>query len=204
VTTKLGAIQNGAGAPAGRSKLAAMLAGGKRGETLEVPGLGRVRIELVGERASQEIEGDVYRELARLEIPLNAVTAERYELERAVRTLAVAVRDPDDHAQAFGTAKEWAELDNDLINSAWHAYGDVRLRLDPVSQPLDDDTRMLIAAAVKKKDDRLLRSFGTVLLSTWLASTDVQLSSSRKPSSSNSESSSESLSSDPTMETMTA
>lgn len=161
-----------------------------RGEDVDLPGLGRARIELVGETSRQEIEAAVYRAMRSRDLELTLITAERYEAERAVRTLAAGVRDPADHAQPFGAVEEWGALHTDVINAAWQVYGDVRERLDPLSEMavLAEVDRVAIEAAVKKKAPDLLRSFGVAKLSAWLASTDVQLPTSPTPSSPASES----------------
>lgn len=160
------------------------IAAGKRGEDVTLPVLGRVRIQLPGARRWQEIEADCRRELARLEVPSDGIqAATMWEAELAMRVLAEAVRDPDDHAVAFGTLEDWGGLDNDLISMAWHAFGDVRERLDPVSLPLTSDEMFAIAGAVKKKDPVLLRSYGVARLSLWLASMEFPPSTSPLPSS---------------------
>jgi hypothetical protein len=183
-------ISNGTAKPSDSkvTPLSRAMPGGSRGEDVVLPLLGRVRIELVGETAKQEIEAAVYRAMRARELDLNIVTSERYEAERAVRTLAHACRDPDDatHTAPFGTLEQWGELDSDIIATAWQAYGDVRERLDPLETVLTEDERIAIEVAVKKKDARLLRSYGISKLSSWLASMDVPPSTSQPPSSPNS------------------
>lgn len=154
--------------------------------------LGRVWIELPGSREWQELEAAIRREMRRLEVGELALdTAAQYEAERALRVLAVAVRDPDRHEVAFGSLEEWGQLDNDLIIVSWHAFQDVRERLDPVATPLTPDEMIAIGVAVKKNDASLLRSFGVVKLSAWLASTGGPPSTSPTPSSPSSDSSSD-------------
>lgn len=164
------------------------LANVRRGETIEVPGLGRVRIELIGARAYQEIEADARRAMMTRGIELDHLTGTLYELERAVRTLAIVVRDPDDHTRPFGSLEEWETIDPDRILATWQAYGDVRERLDPVSQPLTADEAAEIEIAVKKKDVRVLRACGLRKLCLWLSTTDVPPSTSPTPKSSSGES----------------
>lgn len=177
MTTPLGRKLAGEAPRAAGSKLSHKLAAGRRGEHVTLPFLGTVRIELIGTRESQEVEGEVYRTLAELGIPQNGMTGERFELERAVRTLARAVRDADDPAHPpFGSVEDWLRLDADLIVPAWHAYGDVRERLDPFERALDEDETILMNAALKKKDPTLWRSFGIAKLSAWLTSMGDRLS----------------------------
>jgi hypothetical protein len=193
--TKLGQkLAGGGGAPASEpssTPLRGIVAAGKRGEEVVLPVLGRVWLELPGARQWQEIESEVRKEMRRLEVgDLHVGTAAQHETELALRVLAVAVRDPDRRDQRFGTLEEWGELDNDIVSVAWHAFGDVRERLDPVSQPLSNDEMLAVSAAVKKKDATLLRTFGVVRLSAWLATTGEPPSTSPIPSSSSTEDSS--------------
>lgn len=187
-------LTNGAGkAPTpGSSPLGRSLGAGPRGELVELAYLGPARLELVGNLASQEIEGEMYRALEQLGIPLNAVTADRYELERAVRTLARAVRDAEDRTRPFGTLAEWQAVDTDVIAACWSAYGNLRERFDPMDIAVTEAERSAIESAVKKKDALLLRSFGAAKLSAWLVSTDGPPQISPQPSSPNSGSSQDS------------
>lgn len=197
MATRLGEIQRNGGAKvppvttAGLTPLSVKLVNGRRSEDVDLPWIGRARVELVGTTRSQEIESAMYRAMAALGIEQNGVTFDRFELERAVRILADAVRDPEDNAKPFGTLEEWGSLDNDVIGACWQVYGDVRERLDPLSTPLSVSDRLAIETAVKKKDARLLRSYGIAKLSAWLTTTDDLLSISPTPSSESSESSSD-------------
>lgn len=169
----------------------AQLVNGRRGETRDLPFFGLVRVELLGAVESNEVEVAVYGALAG-KLDLDVATADRFELERAWRTLAIAFRDPDDHSRPFGAIETWSKLDAKAINAGWQAYGDVAERLDPLEEQLSDGEKLVIESALKKKDAHLLRSFGVAKLSAFFASTDVQLSISRSPSSSSSASASES------------
>lgn len=182
-------VQTSAPAPMRR-----VLAGGRRGEEVVLPVLGRVWIELPGARAWQEMEAAVRREMRRLEVgELGIETAAQYEAERALRVLAMSVRDADHHDVAFGSLEDWGELaDNDVIIPAWHAFEDVRERLDPVTTELSAEDAIAIGVAVKKNDPSLLRAFGVVKLSAWLASMGSLLLSAATPSSPSSASPSES------------
>lgn len=156
---------------------------GRRGEEVDLPVVGRVWLELPGAIRWSELEAAAHkatRELGHTEaIPY----AYAYEAQVAVRALADATRELDDHDVKVGTLEEWGGLDNAVINACWHAFGDVRERLDPVAAPLSADDTHAIAAAVKKNDAASLRAFGVVKLSVWLASTDVPPSTSPRPSS---------------------
>lgn len=190
--TKLGALlSNGNGKteaslPAA-SPLGRLIANGRRGENVTLPFFGEVRIELVGATAAQEVEAAVHKRMGERGVDPSGYTSDRFELERAVQTLALAVLDPITK-QPFGTVAEWGDLDSALVNIAWQAHGDVYERLDPLATPLTDDEKSAIEAAVKKKDAALLRTFGCVRLSLWLATTDAPPSTSPTPRSSSSES----------------
>jgi hypothetical protein len=164
------------------------LAAGRRGELVVLPHLGQAWVELPGAVAWEEVQITARRELAAAELELEITTAEVFEMKLARHTLARAVRDPNDHAVAFGTLEEWGELDPDVINSAWQVFGDVRERLDPMSLELSDNERATIEIAIKKKDGRLLRSFGITKLAIYMLSTDAPPPISQAPSSSNTES----------------
>lgn len=164
--------------------------GGRRGEIVTIPGLGTARIELLGAMESNAVEAEVIKAMAALGIERSVENAERWELERAWRTLSRAVRDQSDGA-AFGTPEEWGDLDNDMINAAWQTYGDVRERLDPLAVPLTDSERIAIETAAKKGAGQLLRTFGLAKLSDYILTTVVPPATSPPPSSSSSESSSE-------------
>lgn len=191
MTTKLGqkiaaggATQPAAGVSA--TALGRRLANGRRGETVDIPGLGPAYIELVGAVRWEELELEGLLALKARGLELELRTAEVFELSKARRTLAEAVRDPDDHSAPFGTLAEWGALDPLAINAAWQAYGDIRERLDPQSTPLTDEERLAIDLAVKKKDVELLRSYGVARLSAWLVTTGGPQSTSPTPSSSSS------------------
>lgn len=174
--TRLGRI---AGAPiaapeASQTRLGlAIAAGPLSSEQVVLPRLGSAWIVLASHAAVQRIEGETTAALEGMGIQLSAMTALTYEAERAVRTLAEAVRDPDTRAVHFGTLAEWQGLDSDIIATAWHVYCDVRERLDPLAEPLTAAERGTIEAAIAKKNSMLLRSFGVSRLATYLATTDA-------------------------------
>lgn len=197
--TKLGSRNAGAASPQaapasplGPSPLARrrQIVGGRRGAPREIAGLGPTYIELPGSVRFAELESEAHKRAAELAgdgaDPMRYAVA--YETQLAIRVLAEAVRDPDDKAIPYGTLGEWGELDNDLLNAAWHTFGDVREELDPIERPITPDEMIAIGVAVKKKDPRLLRTYGVAKLSLWLASMGDPQSSSPQPSSPNTES----------------
>lgn len=198
-TSKLGSALRGGQAPptdaaAPKTKLRDRLANGRRGENVTIPTLGAVFMEMPGARVWQEQDSAVKREMRRLELgdEVTVMTEANYSSLLAMHILSVAARDPDDHAQAFGSLEDWGDVDNDILNIAWHAFGDVRERIDPISLPLSDDDMFAISAAVKKKDGPLLRTFESFKLVGFLTSMADRLSTSPTPSSPSSDSSSNS------------
>ncbi len=197
-TTKLGKLAAGAAtqaAPALSSKPSPLarrreIVGGRRGAPRDLGPLGRAYIELPGAMQFAELEAEAHKEAVRLsgEDGVAMRYAVAYESQLAFRVLAIAVRDPDDRAAAFGTLAEWGDLDPDLVNFAWHTFGDVREELDPIARPLTPDEAIEIGVAVKKKDPHLLRTYGVGKLSLWLASMVDPQSTSPLPSSPNTES----------------
>lgn len=192
--TQLGQIlKNGNGAPsspASTSPLSRVLASGRRGEDVDLPLIGPVRIELIGARDSQEIVAAIYRVMRDRDVPIAAFTAEDYEAEKALRTLAIGVVDRATR-KPFGSLDEWERLDGFAVNAAWQAYCDVAIRLDPLSQPLTAAERDDLADAFKKKAASSLRAFGIAKVCAWLVSTDALQWISPTPRSSSSGSSSE-------------
>lgn len=195
--SKLGQRLTG-GSPPARSPeakatpLRSRLVNGRRGEEVNVAGLGRIWMELPGDRTFIEIEAAVQGEMRKLGVgELNLISQSSYESEKARRVLAESCKDPDNKAEPYGTLAEWNELDSQTINIAWHAWGDLVERLDPMSTQLTEDEAIAIQAAVKKKDASLLRSFGAARLSLWLATTADPPSTSPAPSSPSGESSSD-------------
>lgn len=168
--------------------LTRVVAAGRRGELVTLPHLGQAWIELPGAVAWEELQIAVRNEFVAAKLELDITTSDLWELKRARHTLARAARDPADHAAAFGTLEEWGELDPDVVNACWTVFGDVRERLDPMASPLTAEERLGIELAIKKKDARLLRSYGTQKLSSYLASTDGPQSTSPPPSSSTTDS----------------
>jgi hypothetical protein len=190
--TKLGDMQTRAAATptANQStRLGAFVVADLRGEIVTLPVLGSVYMQLVGHDVGNTIEGQTFAEMASHGLPPMGITGLSYEGERAKRTLAEAVRDPEDHSKPFGTLEQWGKLDDDVIVACWHVYGDVRDRLDPIG--LDSLTAEDVAqldAALEKKNATALRSYGVAKLSLYLLTTAARPAISPTPPSSPGES----------------
>ncbi|HEY6179071.1 MAG TPA: hypothetical protein VIX73_31675 [Kofleriaceae bacterium] len=161
-----------------------------RGEYVEMPLVGRVWVELVGEAAVDEIEGATIAAMKADGLEPVGLNALSYDSCRTALTLAHAVRNPDDHDERVGSQEEWRALDIDLILACGLVYNDVRERLSPVAMgaltkaQLDD-----IRVSIEKKNAMRLRSFGVVALSLYLLSTADPPATSPTTRSSSSESS---------------
>jgi hypothetical protein len=173
------------------SRLSQLVLSGRRGETVELPLIGTARIEMLGCRDAEEVELEVDHAMRAAGVELTPLTAGRFELQRARRTLARAAIDPAD-GKPIGTLEEWERVDVTTLNACWLIHDDVVERLDPLRRPVSVDELLAIDAAVKKKDARLLRSFGLLKLCVWLTSTDAPPSTSPNPSSASSDTQSDS------------
>lgn len=160
-----------------------------RGEAVTMPLIGRVWVELIGEAAMDEIDGQTAA-IMKAEgldlIPLNGRAIERC---RNALMLAWAVRDADNRDQKFDTPEAWRSLDADMITACALIYEDVRYRLSPVAlgaltkEQLDE-----IRLAIEKKNATALASAGVVALSLYLLSMADQPQSSPTTRSSTGES----------------
>lgn len=170
------------------SALAAALSGVEHFEDVVVVLTGGVlvpgKMRLVGAAKALDIEGEVVAAMDVRGLVQNVLTQGEYELERAIRMLAEAVRDAEDTLKALGSVTEWGLVSQESINAMWLRYGDMREIHDPVSIPLTAEVVAEINAALSKKNSQLLRSFGVRTLSSYLLATaDRPASSARPPSS---------------------
>lgn len=154
------------------SRIAQARAQAPRGEIVTMPLLGRVWVELVGEAAQDEIDGQTVAILKAegLElIPLNGHAIERC---RNALMLAWAVRNADSRDEKFDTPEAWRGLDADMITACALIYEDVRYRLSPVAMgALTKEQIDEIRLAIEKKNATALASVGVVALSLYLLST---------------------------------
>jgi len=187
-------------ADAVESSLGAVLAGARVYEPVTVPRVGvagKVRLLTRGEERALDLE------LARW--VAGAAVEERYLMiaggltvssERAVRTLAVAIRQPGaGETPPLASLEDWDEADDGQLGELYRAYEDLRAALDPEAMELSPAEVAAIRDAVKKKDATLLLGFGSRRLSAWLCSTAGQLATSPTPRSPSTSSSDETTSS---------
>lgn len=153
------------------SKLAKWSKLGKRGDYATIEGIGRVWIQLAPHSDTNAVESETWAEMSALNLPPIGINALTYDSEKAVRTLARSVRDPDNHAERFGSVEDWHDLDDDMISVAFQAYHDVRTRLHPSIVELTEEEIREIRDAISKKNAILLRTFGVAKLSLYLLTT---------------------------------
>lgn len=154
------------------SRLALARAQAPRGEFVEMPLVGRVWVELVGEQAVDEIEGATLAAMRAEGLEPVGLNALSYDSCRTALTLAWAVRNPDNKDEPFDTTDEWRKVDIDVILACGLVYNDVRERLSPIAMgALTQDQLDEIRLAIEKKNAARLRSAGVVALSLYLLST---------------------------------
>ncbi|MDQ3153629.1 MAG: hypothetical protein M3R63_18585 [Actinomycetota bacterium] len=185
-------------ADAVEASLGAVLAGARVYAPVVVPRVGvagKLRLLTRGEERALDLE------LARW--VASAAVEERYLMiaggltvssERAVRTLAVAIRKQGPgETEPLAALEDWDEADDSQLGELYRAYEDLRVLLDPEGMELSTAEHAAIRDAVKKKDSTLLLAFGSKRLSAWLCSTADQPATSATPKSPSS-----SISDDPT------
>lgn len=159
-----------------------------RGELVNLAPYGEVWMQVLGSEAMEDIEAATFRALAAKDLPPVDLHVGTYNIHRFRRILALAVRNPTNHDEPFGSLEEWGEEPDETLTIGIVLYKDVKQRLDPATNTqLTDDEAAAVFDAFKKKDSQLLRSFGFATLLSWLLSGAVQLSSSPTPSSKNSD-----------------
>jgi hypothetical protein len=114
------------------------------------------------------------------------VAREDFNAELAIRTLAIAVRDPVDPKLALDDVQAWRDLlDDEQIGAVYHQYEDLRVQLDPLGEAvaLTEEEFRAIEAAVKKKDASLLMRFGLRKLALFATTLGEPPASSPTPTS---------------------
>lgn len=84
--------------------------------------------------------------------------------ENVTRTLAIAMRDPDDVEQPLASLEDWEGCDDEQLAALWARYTDLEAELDPLGErapPLSEPEEAALRAAAKKADAPALRSFGS-------------------------------------------
>lgn len=157
------------------SKLFRALAGRRVLEPMIVPELELpAAMTLVGTDRLLDIEGEVVIAMAVRRLDAGILFQTQWELERAKRILAEAIREvPEDLAAVdlpppLGTADEWGRLEPAVIVELQRKYYDLSECHDPSTDELSEDEVAAIRDAIEKKSPVLLRSFGVRKLSHFL------------------------------------
>lgn len=163
------------------------LAGGRVWRELKVPRTNLVaRMRLVTRAEALQIKADVRRVLASFDMPVDlqalaqGAVLDEYNVEVAVRHLAVAVRQADIDAPLLDVEAWRNNCDDDQIAAMWHEYQGFAQSVDPLGAglgSLSDADLAAIRAAAKKKDLTLLMSYGSRALAICLATSDAPPSS---------------------------
>jgi hypothetical protein len=133
----------------------------------------QARMRLVSRAEALAIKADAWRAFQELAIanPANGLTVADWNMEIAVRHLAVAVRAAVDDSRALASLDDWRACDDDQIASLWDRYQDHRDRLDPLgadSSPLTEAEFTELEAAAKKKAVEVLTSYGSRKLARFV------------------------------------
>lgn len=190
--TQLGKKLAGDNAKPAPTKLSAVLAFGPRGEEIDLPIVGKAWVAPASHAILAAVEAAVEHRLVELKLTLTGLTAQIWESERAVQTLARCVRTVEDHDVPVGTPEEWAQLEANVIALCWRAFGEVVDRVAPLDLEIDAETRNAIVHALSKKNEIQLRCFGVAALASFMLSTASPPATSPTPTSSGGESSPES------------
>lgn len=175
-------------APKASSKMQAVLSGRRVIEPIVLAGLDApAMLVLVGSERFLDIEGEVLLAMEGRKIPSNMQHEGKFELEKAKRVLAEAVREHDPIAKAegrvpppFGTLADWGDVAPSIINAIWGQYAELVERYDPLGDvaELSALERMEILSALEKKSLASLRAFGLQSLCAFMLTTADQLRSS--------------------------
>ena len=161
------------------NRLAGLLGGGREHVEVTIPRTtikGLMRLLSRSERSEVHASARAFM-LASLQTSdpnalLTPMSIAEWNAEVAIRTLAVAVRAPEDKLEALDSADTWRDaLDDDQVAALYDQYKDLADRLDPIGDdaaPLSEPELAQLDAAVKKKDAAILMSFGSRRLASYM------------------------------------
>ena len=162
--------------PSRRAALAVSVLEGREHRAVTVP---RTKVagamRLLSRRENAQVRAECRQAMAELNLagPVVEGFTEWHE-ELAVRTLAIAVRSPDNHDAPLALLADWLECDDDQINALWEKYQDLEAELDPLGPngpALSEADAAAIRDAAKKKALTLLMSYGSRKLALALITT---------------------------------
>lgn len=163
--------------PSGPSKLAALRAAQPLVDA-HWPGHPDIRLKIASLTCSQVLEcrGAAEAELKRHGIADTALNADAKEEETATQVLGRVLRDADDPRRPFTeTIDELRDnMSPDQRAELFERWNDHRLATDPAPSELGQELLAAVDEAIKKKDRKLLRSFGSAVLASFLLTTAAQ------------------------------
>lgn len=123
------------------------------------------RMRVVSRAETFRIKTEARKYFTDEKMPLDnhaAFGAEEWSNEIAIRTLAVAIRNPRDVTLELAPLAEFRDLDDDQVDKLWIDYRDFRAQVDPLGfGELSDADFAAMVAAAKKKQPELLIGFGS-------------------------------------------
>lgn len=160
-------------APPAAGELALAAVGARVHVDVDVPGVNvRGAMRLLSRREEAQMRHEARAACAAQGLPWPAAEAsQEFHGELMVRTVAVAVRAPANVELALAPLEDWLELTDLQLYPLWVRYQDLEAELDPMRGELTAEDLAAIAAAAKKKDAILLRSYGSRKLAAFAITT---------------------------------
>lgn len=151
---------------------------------------GCMRMLTRSESARVRVEARAALQKAGFPIDASAIAAlggvDEWNAQIAVRSLALAIRDPLDVELALASVEEYEEsCDEDQLGALWEEYKAHAAAIDPlrVDATISEDDFNQIRDAAKKKDVDLLMSFGSQKLASFAITSASQPATSATPTS---------------------
>ena len=119
-------------------------------------------MRLLSRRENADVRAEARAAIEKFATGLAVDGFREFHEELAVRTIAIAMRDPSNREQPLAPLSDWMECDDDQINALWQTYQDLEVELDPfeADDVTNEEAEQVIEAA-KKKGGVLLTSFGS-------------------------------------------
>lgn len=154
------------------AKLGAILAGSRRYVDVEVPRtqpVARGKLRRLTRAEEEQVSQDLGAWLQASQRrgappPLRA----ELDAQEAVRTVAIAVRDPADTGRPLAQLEDWFEADDAQVSAVYRRYLDIVAETDLFRDDLTAEQVAEIGEAVKKKDAARLLAFGARPLTAYL------------------------------------
>lgn len=157
-----GGLRRAPGDPAAAGDLVAAILAGRVFVDVVVPRTEvRGEMRLLTRAESASVRTATRQALLERRVPDRGMEEGRDWLEEvATRTIAIAVRQAGNTALALAPLEEWEQCDDDQIAALWLRYTDLDESSAQV-ETLTDGELVVLTEAAKKKDEVVLRSFGS-------------------------------------------